>query len=146
MGIMAHCGGGGSRCLLQLGHQLLWLWGHRSFGSWNSSRGGRRHEITLLSWFFCCSKTLCMSLGSPITNFVFTPNFRHARYCVAKTSCTISGTSVADTRQDEKWSLFPPGFFKPSLSGKVYNKSFKWYLLNSLPTRQHFIYIFFLQN
>ena len=33
-----------------------------------------------LLWFFCYSKTLCMSSGSPKTNFVFTPNFRYARY------------------------------------------------------------------
>ena len=31
--------------------------------------------------FFCCSKTLCMSSGNPEINFVFTPSFRHARYC-----------------------------------------------------------------
>ena len=46
-------------------------------------------------------------IGSPKPNFVLTPNFRHTRNCKyfrVKTSCTIAGTSVADTR---KWWQAP---------------------------------------
>ena len=38
-------------------------------------------EVTLLRWFCCYSKTLCIYSGSWTTNFVVTPYFRHARYC-----------------------------------------------------------------
>ena len=37
-----------------------------------------RSEVTLFRQFFYCSQNHCKSSGSPKTNFVFTPNFRHA--------------------------------------------------------------------
>ena len=43
--------------------------------------GWRSRRSSILGWFFYCLKTISKSSGSPKTNFVFTPNFRHASYC-----------------------------------------------------------------